>query len=112
MSYIDINAYNCTCERCSHTWSTFKLPLTCAKCRSPYWDIAKGAVNKPMADLPVEKKPAEASPDKKETLSNLQSMINSIVEKPKSDYHTKSVLPEWKPQEDQPSYEDNIQTIT
>ena len=124
MSYIDINAYNCTCERCDHTWSTFKLPLTCAKCRSPYWDVPKGAIKKPVAekkqviempDLAVprggvmylaEKKSAEASPDKKETIGGLQALINSIQEK--SNEKTKSVIDTWpsKPIEDQPSYEE------
>ena len=29
-----------TCLRCGHTWlpRTTGRPLTCAKCRSPYWD--------------------------------------------------------------------------
>ncbi len=89
MSYVDINAYNCTCDRCSHTWSTFKLPLTCAKCRSPYWDIPRTS-NKPMADFPVEiEKKSAASPDKKETIGGLQALIDSI--------HAKT-----KPVEDQP----------
>jgi predicted Zn-ribbon and HTH transcriptional regulator len=28
------------CERCGHSWKrrSEKLPKTCPKCRSPYWD--------------------------------------------------------------------------
>lgn len=30
----------CECKRCGHRWSTRKpvQPLTCARCRSPYWN--------------------------------------------------------------------------
>jgi predicted Zn-ribbon and HTH transcriptional regulator len=29
----------CTCLRCGHTWiPKVPHPITCAKCRSPYWD--------------------------------------------------------------------------
>jgi len=31
------------CERCNHTWvpRTMKLPKTCPKCRSPYWNTPR-----------------------------------------------------------------------
>lgn len=52
------------CLRCNHEWpSKLEKSRTCSKCRSPYWDVPKGAVNKPVADLPVEiKKKSAASP--------------------------------------------------
>lgn len=54
-----------TCLRCSHQWpSKLEVPITCSKCRSPYWRIPKGTeVVKPVADFPVEiKKNSAASP--------------------------------------------------
>lgn len=32
--------YDCRCERCGHEWETKEdqLPLTCPKCKSPYWN--------------------------------------------------------------------------
>lgn len=55
------------CLRCNHEWpSKLEKSRTCSKCRSPYWDVPRttDAVdpNCPVADLPVEKNPAEASP--------------------------------------------------
>ena len=33
------------CLRCSHQWpSKLEKSRTCAKCRSPYWDVPKGTV--------------------------------------------------------------------
>jgi len=31
------------CKRCGWTWMSRKnqVPITCAKCRSPYWNIKK-----------------------------------------------------------------------
>lgn len=31
--------YHPRCERCGYKWDTLKLPLRCAKCKSPYWNI-------------------------------------------------------------------------
>jgi len=33
----------CVCERCGYEWVARKdrKPITCANCRSPYWDIKK-----------------------------------------------------------------------
>lgn len=30
----------CTCERCGHEWDARQAgtPVSCPKCRSPYWD--------------------------------------------------------------------------
>ena len=32
-----------TCLRCDHTWIGRKaaMPMTCAKCRNPYWNIPR-----------------------------------------------------------------------
>lgn len=69
-------------------------------------------VNQVFSTL-VEKNLAEASPkigsDKKETLSNLQNMIDSIHEKSKE----KSVIDTWptKPPVDQPDYYDAERSV-
>lgn len=35
-----VTVHDCRCERCGHTWTTKtdKLPGTCPKCKSIYWD--------------------------------------------------------------------------
>ncbi len=40
MTAIKIKVWECTCERCGHRWiaRNEKLPMTCARCRSPYWN--------------------------------------------------------------------------
>jgi len=35
---VKITVHRCTCERCGYVWNADKLPLRCAKCKSPYWD--------------------------------------------------------------------------
>jgi hypothetical protein len=109
-----IEAFECTCDKCSYTWSSITLPATCANktCRSPRWNRPPiGSLAAPQEDLVVEKKFAVPSEDKKETISDLQKLMNSIKEKPKSDYHTKSILPEWKPPADQPDYYDSERSV-
>lgn len=83
MSMVPIEAHRCICERCSHSWYAFNPPKTCSKCRSPYWNVPRTSV--------AEKKIAVEPPkqeDKKEEISNLQSIIDSIKEK--SEKHTPS----------------------
>jgi hypothetical protein len=100
MSFIEISAYKCLCERCQYEWSAFKLPPTCARCRSPYWNRAKSAV--PLA-APIEKPMAAkiVEEPKEKKLADLQAIIESVQSKPKSDYYTKphSALPQYRPQE-------------
>ena len=91
MSYIEISAYKCTCERCAHSWTAITIPRTCSKCRSPYWDIARG--DKPAGSLAAIKEPEPVKP----VLSELRDMIKTIEAKPKSDYHTKSIMPSYNP---------------
>ena len=40
MSRMEITLPVCTCLRCGHSWVPRKpeRPMTCANCRSPYWD--------------------------------------------------------------------------
>lgn len=60
-----IEAFECTCDKCNYTWSSIKLPTTCANktCRSPRWNKPPiGSLAAPQEDLVVEKKSAEASP--------------------------------------------------
>lgn len=70
-----------TCLRCQHEWASKKeKPVTCAKCRSPYWNIAKGGVQK---EARVEKNiavPAEVTPEitPKKEIPALQALIDSI----------------------------------
>jgi len=74
-----------TCLRCQHEWPSKKeKPVTCAKCRSPYWDIAKGtvAVKKPVEPSAIEKMPTTDSPlVPKQEIKSLQSLIDSIHNK-------------------------------
>lgn len=36
---IQVQAWNHTCERCSHEWTTTnELPQNCRGCNSPYWN--------------------------------------------------------------------------
>lgn len=61
-----IEAFECTCDKCNYTWSSIKLPSTCANktCRSPRWNKPPiGSLAAPQEDLVVEKKSAEASPN-------------------------------------------------
>ncbi len=43
MSYKKITKemYECTCERCDHTWTAEKLPNACARCKSTAWNKPK-----------------------------------------------------------------------
>lgn len=122
--FIEISAYQCTCERCDYTWPSLKLPKTCAKCRSPYWDTPRGG-NSPVVTTPIEKTPelekkSAASPDieeepKKslhpertdaERLSEIAALKALTDEE---NYKKQSILPVWtppKPVEDQPSYDE------
>jgi hypothetical protein len=102
MSYIEILAYKCTCERCAHSWTAIALPRTCSKCRSPYWNIARG--NKL---IPVSVPLAAVVVDKEDELSGLRNLIKSVESKPKSDYYTKPVVPTYEDQPDpysEPTY--------
>jgi len=60
----------------------------------------------------AEKKSVEAPPieDKKTELDDLRAIMESVKIKPKSDYHTKSVLPTY-PQADQPDYYDAERSV-
>jgi len=46
MAEIKLSVKGYKCERCSHEWIPRKseYPITCPKCKSPYWD--KPRVNK------------------------------------------------------------------
>jgi len=51
MAIREIKAKKCICERCGHTWiaQTKTIPISCAKCRSPYWNrprVKKGGNKK------------------------------------------------------------------
>jgi hypothetical protein len=83
MSITETIAYKCTCERCSHRWTSIASPLTCSKCRSPYWNVARGGT-------PVEKKSAEAAPvlDKKTEIDDLRHLLTPVEKSP-------SILPVW-----------------
>jgi hypothetical protein len=160
-----IEAFECTCDKCSYTWSSITLPATCANktCRSPRWnreavttliektpELEKKSAASPdiessyseRAKLPLEhpehplneepysaripsdfirhqmtgeEPPKRLHPERSdaERLAQIESLKSSIVDK--ENYKTKSVLPDYGKQpvvEDQPSYEDNIQTIT
>ncbi len=88
-----------TCSKCNHQWfqRSPEGPRRCPNhsCRSVYWKHT-GAL---AAQPPVEK------PDKKADLASLQELIATVQAKPKSDYHTKSIMPEYpKPVEDQPDF--------
>ncbi len=130
------------CLRCNHEWpSKLEKSRTCAKCRSPYWDVPKGTSNKPVADLPVLEKKSAASPIRfspTEVTRSIQAQfpehirkplyerseearkaiiesMRGVVDKNHPDYKTKPVTPEYtKPPvvEDQPSYDDFGPTIT
>lgn len=44
----------CTCERCGHTWDARSgdsggSPITCPRCRSPYWDMKRRVKNETAA---------------------------------------------------------------
>lgn len=41
----DITVMECTCERCQYVWNAAaaELPKTCARCRSPYWNVPRRA---------------------------------------------------------------------
>jgi|APSaa5957512622_1039677.scaffolds.fasta_scaffold176950_2 hypothetical protein len=44
MAINEICQKGCKCERCSHEWVPRlknRLPIVCAKCASPYWNIPK-----------------------------------------------------------------------
>lgn len=99
-----IDAYECICDKCEYKWSAINLPATCANktCRSPRW-------NKPVRvyDVPLaEKNTAEASPvvvePKESVLSELQSIMTAVQEKPKSDYYSKPIVPAYQKPDDQP----------
>jgi hypothetical protein len=57
-----IEAFECTCDKCSYTWSSIKLPSTCANktCRSPRWN--REAVTTLIEKTPEIKKNSAASP--------------------------------------------------
>jgi Zn finger protein HypA/HybF involved in hydrogenase expression len=38
---VKIEVFRCVCERCEHEWKSEKLPIRCAKCKSPYWNVPK-----------------------------------------------------------------------
>jgi hypothetical protein len=73
-----------TCLRCQHEWPSKKeKPVTCAKCRSPYWDIAKGTVQVVVKNIAeatpvVDRMPTIPAPVERAELSDLQNLINSI----------------------------------
>lgn len=77
------------CLRCSHEWpSKLEKSRTCAKCRSPYWDVAKGSVAEKItaeASPVIDRVPTIPAPVEKEELSDLQSLIDSI--------HAKKIKP-------------------
>jgi hypothetical protein len=112
-----IEAYECKCDKCEYVWTSINIPVTCAnkKCRSWKWNsasIKSVAVTTLIEKTPeVEKKIELPSEDKKETISDLQKMINSIKEK--SSDKTKSVIADWptKPPVDQPDYYDNEHSV-
>lgn len=37
--------YHPRCERCGHKWDTLKVPIRCAKCKSPYWNVKRRPKN-------------------------------------------------------------------
>ncbi|MBD3252876.1 hypothetical protein GF386_04040 [Candidatus Pacearchaeota archaeon] len=43
-----IASFEYKCERCDHRWigRTKEIPITCPKCRSPYWNKPKKNENK------------------------------------------------------------------
>ena len=101
------------CSKCGHKWfqRTEQPPRRCPNhsCRTVYWNINVSI--KPVA----EKKSAVPSElnEKKETLNTLQSIIDSVIQKPikRSDYYTQSVLPEYHKPVDQPDYYDTERSV-
>lgn len=91
------------CLRCEHQWpSKLERVLTCAKCRSPYWDVPKGQRDiEPVA----EKKSVEAPPivEKKTELDSLRSIMEAVQVKRKVPHPDLPVYPV----EDQPAYDDS-----
>lgn len=113
------------CLRCGHEWpSKLERVLTCAKCRSPYWDVPRqtDAIDdgsyapavitnnipevtstQPLSHHDYVRKKLDPSyvPEKRQTIEELNALIQSIPAR-------KSVIPEYKkPPEDQPdSYEE------
>lgn len=98
------------CFKCNHQWYERSdiPPRRCPNhsCRTVSW-------GKPLDVKPVaQKKPAEASPivDKKTELDGLRAIMDAVKEKPKSDYHTKSILPQYPPV-DQADYYDTEKSV-
>ena len=89
-----------TCLRCSHQWpSKLEVPITCSKCRSPYWRIPKGESspsNIPVADFPVEKKPAEASPEVKKEPYTFTELVEKRLHPERTDEQRKQEIDNLK----------------
>lgn len=90
------------CFRCDHQWpSKLEKPRTCAKCRSPYWDIPKGDRAAFIENVVEEDGPVEFSktitnlyPERTETerLATIAS-LRPVIDTDSPEYKTKSILP-------------------
>lgn len=50
---VKIEVTKLNCQRCGHTWIPKKEEIRiCPKCKSPYWDRAKGSSRESQNDNP------------------------------------------------------------
>ena len=84
------------CLRCNHQWpSKLDRAITCAKCRSPYWDIAKGTTATLAAPEEAPEEIPEEEPQVPERF-NMYYKIQERIDPEKADADRKALIESLK----------------